>query len=763
MHEKTYRVNIYGRVQGVGFRPYIYNLATMQALKGYVTNDENGVLIILQCNQKQIEKFSVDLKKQKPRGAIISSIEIAEIVYKEKFQKFEIKITEPNAKIDTSLTPDFAICKACQAELFDPKNRRYFYPFTTCIQCGPRYSITQKFPFERENTSIAAYKMCGICEAEYTNPTDLRFHSQTNTCPACGVKIHFTDNHGKAFHGSNQEIFYELSKNLAHGKIIAVKNTSGYLLLCDSTNKEAVEQLRQRKKRPAKPLAILFSSVENAKLYLQINDAKAEELASTSSPIVILKQKNKLDLSIEQIAPNRSTIGAMLPNSGILAIISSLFKKPLVATSGNFHGSPICVTEKAAVETLKPIADYFLHHDLEILHPQDDSVVKFSEKYCEKIILRRARGFAPNFECTSLKTLNHSQKKILCMGSDLKNTIAAIPNNHCYLSEYIGDLANYETFNRFENTINSYQQIFDFQPDTILADLHPHFESAKKANDFESNKKLEFVKIQHHKAHFAAILSEHDLWNSPNNPLGFIWDGTGFGAENEIWGGETFELSNKNISRIGHLDYFPWILGDKMAKNPKISAFSICENKQDLAKYFDNNEWKLYTKLINECAIKTSSMGRFFDAIAFILGFQSAISFESEAAMFLEDLAQKAYSQNKMPFDYLQNETITTNIPTQKIFSQVFSDTKTNVEIESIALNFHFTLIKCIKKIANHHKCRNIAFSGGVFQNTVLVDLILEHLGPKFKLFFHKNLSPNDENIAFGQLSYYLNLTNKNN
>lgn len=756
--DKTYKINIFGRVQGVGFRPFIFNLATKFELFGYVSNDENGVIIVVQGNDSIISNFYAAIEIQKPKSAFIHFSEITEIQTSIKYSSFEIVPTAKNVKIDAPLTPDFAICKSCQSEIMEPTNRRYFYPFTTCTQCGPRYSITEKFPFERENTSVSRFKMCPTCEAEYKNPNDIRFHSQTNSCSNCGIKITFTDNLGTPINGSNYENITRLCQELVLGKIIAVKNTSGYLLLCDATNAETIQELRLRKKRKQKPFAVLFPTIETILNYLEINNTQKEQLTVSEAPIVILKQKNNLVLAINAIAPNRKTIGAMLPNSGILTLIATVFNKPIVATSGNFHGSPICATVEEAVAILKPIADYFLHHNLDIQHAQDDSVVKFSEKYQHKIILRRARGFAPNIDFkATLQLLNPSKNKILCLGGDLKNTIAIVPNNQCYISEYIGDLSNYDTYKRFEKTFQSYQTIFDFVPNTILMDQHPNYESAKIVSNFNSIENLEIVKIQHHEAHFSAVLGEHHLWDSNQKTLGIIWDGTGYGTASEIWGGEFFELQNKVITRIGHLDYFAWILGDKMAKNPKISALSICENKSEFYCFFNQNEQKIYSKLIAESQIKTSSMGRFFDAIAFVLGFENPISFEGEAALYLEDLAQKAHSKNENTIDYLQNVTFTNCIPTQKLFQFVLEASRNNVAIEKVALNFHFTLVKCIEKIAIHNNSRNLAFSGGVFQNSVLIDLILEQLDGKFNLYFHKNKSSNDENISFGQLSYYLN------
>lgn len=789
---KTTEIHISGRVQGVGFRPFIFNLAEEFQLKGYVSNDELGVIIV--CQGENSEQFFKEIHHRKPKSSEIIFSEIKEIETTKIFENFFIKPTEKNIVVDIPLTPDFASCESCETELFDEKNPRYFYPFTTCTQCGPRYSITKKFPFERENTAIEVFKMCPNCLEEYKNPDDVRFHSQTNSCPNCGIQIWLKDNQGNEFKGSNKEIFEKLAEELSKGKIIALKNTAGYLLMCDATNSEAVSGLRKRKRRPTKPFAVLFSGISIMQEYLEISELQIQHFKSSESPIIVTKIKDQKKLAIDEISPNMNTIGAMFPYSGTLKLISKTFGKPLIATSGNFHGSPICSTTEEAEQILGKIADYFLHNTLEIQHPQDDSVIKFSSKHQQKLVFRRSRGFAPNyFFAEELSELNKEKNKILCLGGDLKNTFAVVPNNHVYISEYIGDLANFETYERFENTVKSYQKIFNFQPEIILKDLHPKYENqniiskfSKKSAQFAQSARVE--EIQHHKAHFASILGEKKLWKK-DKVLGVIWDGIGFGTSTEIWGGEFFLFENKKIKRIAQLENFAWILGDKMSKSPKISALSIflnseedshevatinsigqspmsneaeiCEapkvrNQNYLNQFFDENEWKIYTNLINKSEVKTSSMGRFFDAVSFILGFEKPIFFEGESAMWLEKISQEAFENNIKIIDYLEEEKFE-NIPTKKLFSRILKEKMSGKNAGEIGLNFHYTLIKAIKKIAEKNNVKELAFSGGVWQNALLVDLAIDVLGEKFTLHFHEKLSPNDENISFGQLNYYLN------
>lgn len=757
---KTTEIHISGRVQGVGFRPFIFNLAEEFGLKGYVSNDELGVIIV--CQGENSEQFFNDIHHRKPKSSEIIFSEIKEIKTAEIFDNFYIKPTEKNIVVDIPLTPDFATCESCETELFDEKNPRYFYPFTTCTQCGPRYSVTKKFPFERENTAIEVFKMCPNCLEEYQNPEDVRFHSQTNSCPNCGIQIWLKDNQGNEFKGSNKEIFEKLAEELSQGKIVALKNTAGYLLMCDATNSEAVSELRKRKRRPTKPFAVLFSGVSIMQQYLEVSELQIQHFKSSESPIIVTKIKEVKDLAIDEISPNMNTIGAMFPYSGTLKLISKIFGKPLIATSGNFHGSPICSTTEEAEQILGKIADYFLHNTLEIQHPQDDSVIKFSPKHHQKIVFRRSRGFAPNyFFAEELSELNKEKNKILSLGGDLKNTFAIVPNNHVYISEYIGDLANFETYERFENTIKSYQKIFNFEPNLILSDLHPKYENQKIIkNLWKSAESVGNNKIQHHKAHFASILGEKKLWKK-DKVLGVIWDGIGFGTSTEIWGGEFFLLENQKMERVAQLENLAWILGDKMSKTPKISALSISENNEDLKFAFDENEWKIYTNLIEKSEIKTSSMGRFFDAVAFVLGYEKPLFFEGEPAMWLEKISQEKFPTDFTDFhrlkDYLENDEFE-NILTKKLFLKLLEEKKSGKSAEEIGLNFHYTLIKAIEKIAQRFAVKALAFSGGVWQNALLVDLAIEFLGDKFELHFHEKLSPNDENISFGQLNYYLNL-----
>ncbi|SEL85483.1 Hydrogenase maturation protein, carbamoyltransferase HypF [Parapedobacter koreensis] len=747
---------IAGRVQGVGFRPFIDQLARQLGLAGGVWNDGTGVTIRVKGNGEVIEEFIRRIPLEKPPMAEITALHSHQTPDEWTAEGFRIVQAPATVRVDTPLTPDFALCESCAAEIVDKTNRRYFYPFTACTQCGPRYAITQRFPFERENTSMADYALCPDCLAEYTTPGDRRQHAQTSTCPACGIAIVLKDKRGKVVAGDYEPVFSLLALKLREGAIAAVKNTAGYLLLCDATNPAAVQRLRDRKHRPTKPFAVLFNDLRQLGAYLHIRPMEAEALRSPAAPIVVLPVKDKRDLATYAVAPGMDTIGAMLPYSGILLLIAQLAQRPLVATSGNLHGAPLCADEAEAERQLRPVADYFLHHSLTIQHPQDDSVVRFSRETATRIILRRARGMAPDSPIP-YGMAGLGGQKILCLGSDLKNTITIVPNHCCYTSEYIGDLGHYDTYRRYLNTIDSYQHIMDFQPEVVLCDKHPLFESRQAIHQFPEAR---IIEIPHHEAHFAAVLQEHDLWDSADRVLGVIWDGIGFGDPHTMWGGEFFTYSAHLIKRVGHLQAYPWILGDRMAQYPKISALSASGCSPLLYPHFTANEWQSYSAAVHAARLKTTSMGRLFDAVAFVLGFHRPNTFEGEAALWLEKEAADFYQEHPHVdlVDYLEGETPGGVVAVSKLFLTIMEAARTRVASGKIALNFHYTLVCCIGKIARSHQCRQLAFSGGSFQNALLVDLITAHLSEAFSLNFHHSLSPNDENISFGQLSHYLHV-----
>ena len=749
---KTYKIVITGRVQGVGFRPFVFTLANNFKLNGTVSNNENGVIIFISGKKDNIDSFYCELIKNPPPVSKIKDSKIQEIQF-EDFKDFKIIPSSKKGKLNLILTPDFALCNECKNEISNKKNRRYNYPFTTCVNCGPRWAITNTFPFERDHTSMIKFEMCPVCEKEYKSLDNRRFHSQTNSCPSCGITISLNNANGLPLEISSQEVFKKLVLLIKKGNIIAIKNTGGYLLCCDATNKEVIKKLRKKKKRPKKPFAILYPSIEFLERDLNVTNQQKELLLSTERPIVILSKPNfKTDLAFAELIPGLNQLGVMLPYSGILQLLANELDRPIVATSGNLHGSPIISNNQIAEEVLHQIADYFLHHNLEISNPQDDSVVKFSFKQNHKVMFRRSRGYAPNYFNTRIKT----DKKIMAMGGHLKSTIGFLPNDNLYISQYLGNLDHFDVYERFVHNANYFIELFEQKPDVILIDEHPAYQSSLFGEEITVKWEADLIKIQHHKAHFASVLGEHNLFESSETILGVVWDGTGFGEDEQIWGGEFFRMQSNKMKRIAHFAYFDWLAGDKMAKEPRLSFLSLADAdmNNNFSEKFSSNELSIYQSIKKNNRLKTSSVGRLFDAVASLLNVCNFNTYEGEAAILLENRISKYdLKACKSYYTILENNKIETSI----LLKNLFLDYKKGEETDKIILNFLFTLASIILQVAENENKKKIALSGGVFQNTVLIDMLKELSQNKYELFFNRNLAPNDENISFGQIMYYLN------
>lgn len=751
----TYKIIISGQVQGVGFRPYVYNLAHEFSLKGTVSNNQNGVIILVQGLQISINSFYDKLINFPPPVSKIKKHSISQIQHIE-FNDFRIIPSKKVGNLDLILTPDFAICDDCSKEIKNVKDRRYNYPFTTCVNCGPRWAITENFPFERSHTSMDEFSMCEACKNEYENPSNRRFHSQTNTCNTCGINIYLTDNKGHIINIEKSNIFNKAVEFLSEGKIIAIKNTSGFLLCCNAENESVVKKLRLKKQRPNKPFAVLYPSLDMLKKELTISKEQEKSLESIERPINIVNLKNyKGKIALTSVAPNLSQLGVMLPYSGVLQLLANELKFPIVATSGNIYGSPIISEFEDSIKKLNGVADGFLTHNLRIVHPQDDSVVKFSNKYNVEVLFRRSRGYAPNLITVSIK----SNKKILALGSHLKSTIAYAPNSYIYLSQYLGNLDNYDVYKRFSNTALNFIDIFEQKPDVLLVDSHIGYQSSIFGEELSKKKSIKLHKIQHHKAHFASVLAEHDLFNLKEPILGVIWDATGYGEDGQIWGGEFFEYSSNTIGRLTHFEYFDWIAGDKMSKEPKLSLLSLSSSKMEnvINEKFKKNEVLIYQKLKLKNKLQTSSVGRLFDAVASLLNICDVNTYEGEAAILLENyITNYKISGCHSYCNVVENN----KIPTKELILNLFLDYKNGTSKETVITNFFYTLTSIIFQIAQNQNLKHIAFSGGVFQNTTLIDMIKEIGEKKYKLYFNMSLAPNDENISFGQMMYYLKCNN---
>lgn len=761
----TYHIHIKGQVQGVGFRPFVYVLAKEFGLNGWVKNSIDGVHIVINAEKTVAETFYKTVLEKAPRLSIITG-HLLEPIEDQFFAKFEIDHSDENGQANLLVTPDFALCPDCFAELNDPANRRYGYPFITCTNCGPRLSIIEGLPYDRPLTTMEKFRMCPDCDREYTDPENRRYFSQTNSCPKCPVSltIKLKDPGGKYqvlnFNDQTDQI-NAIHGFLEEGKIIAIKGIGGFLLVCDATNPTVIASLRERKHRPTKAFAVMYPDMDAVQRDFSVGKEALELMTGPVSPIVLLRPKTgkEPDICTGLIAPGLSRIGVMIPYTPLFVQLLQLSGKPVVATSGNLSGSPIVFENHLAEVYLGRIADAIVENDRDIVIPQDDSVIQYADKSRRKIVLRRSRGLAPNFVDGELPLPG---EPILAVGAELKSTFSHLFNRILYISQYLGDQETYETKRVFEHNIRHCRQLFSSKPEKVLHDLHPGYLSTHFAQDIAKKESVPLFAIQHHEAHFAAVSGEHKLFNKQVPVLGVIWDGVGYGMDGQVWGGEFFGYNEGKMTRLWHFPYFQFLLGDKMPREPRISVLAISGDEPDLVQVirnkFSGTEWAVYQKLLQEeSGLKCSSVGRFFDAAAsLILGIDRQ-SYEGEAAMQLESIGAKAYLRGTCrPENYLNSIPIGNDRLLSHILLRVWKDLVNGKTSDEVALSFHYTLVKLIERTAIALEYKHLAFSGGVFQNALLVDLITDELGRNYNLYFHEKLSPNDECISFGQLMHHI-------
>ncbi len=757
----TYHIHFEGIVQGVGFRPFVYRHAVKRGLNGWVNNTNDGVHIHVNADEKVANSFFCELKNNLPALAVITGSSIEETRFT-AYQNFQIVESKSKVKPTLLLTPDVAICNDCRNELHNIDNRRYQYPFITCTNCGPRYSIISRLPYDRPNTTMAKFTLCAVCNKEYNNPMERRHFSQTNSCPDCAVEMQLFEN-GKATHNfTNLNLIVEYWKQ---GKIIAIKGIGGYLLTCDATNSGAVALLRQRKHRPTKPFALMYPDIKSIRKDVFLSTSEEDELKSIHAPVVLLSPKNNPEFlspeSLFEINHGLSRVGLMLPYTPLYELLLTKFNKPVVATSGNITNSTIIYQDEKAVSELSKIADVILLNNRDIVIPQDDGVVQFSKKYQQKITLRRSRGKAPTYINPDLKLTDTT---VLATGSMLKSVFGLLNRKNIYISQYLGNTESYDAQLNYEQTFAHFEKLFAPEIKAVVTDKHPDYFSTRFGQLMAEKYHAPLHQIQHHKAHFYSVLGENNLLSSKQKILGVIWDGTGLGEDGNIWGGEFFSYEKGEMSRVYYAGEFSFILADKMVREPRISLLSIAQNTEGMEPLvkpkFSETEWKIYNKLLQKPNnLKSSSMGRLFDAVASLLFGFDVHSFEAEASMQLENKASGYYYNHSVTLSnsYL-GETIPDNLFTW-LMEKIIQDVNRKINKAYIAVKFHITLVDYIIKTARKLHFTNLTFSGGVFQNALLVDLIKANMSNDFKLFFQNEFSPNDEGIPFGQLMYYTQLS----
>lgn len=753
--EEVFHLHLTGIVQGVGFRPMVYNFAKQLGLKGYVCNAADGLHIEFIAKESEVEIIVNKLLGQAPPLAKVRHWHLNKTIFK-AYEDFVIKDSDENADARLPLTPDFALCNDCRNEMHDAANRRFHYPFITCTQCGPRYSIIEQLPYDRINTTMNDFAMCESCEEEYSSSTNKRYFSQTNSCGDCGIQLRLYAGKKLIIDQDQQAIIHTVCEALTQGKIVAVKGIGGYLLLCDAANSDAIKTLRSRKHRPSKPFAIMCGSIASADEFVRLNDAAKALLVSPVSSVVLAKAKKNTALALEDIAPGLRSLGVMIPYAPLFELILSEFKKPVIATSGNISNSPVIFNDEQALEYLPAIADLIVTHNRTIVTPQDDSVVRFTSLKEQPIIIRRSRGWAPSF--FGYERMN--KNTMLATGALMKSSFTIAQLDNIYVSQYLGSTDSYDAQLSYRQTLLHLLHVLKASPQVIITDKHPQYFSNELAKELAVKYKTELIEVQHHKAHFAAVLAENNLLQTDEKVLGVIWDGTGLGDDGQIWGGEFFLYHQNNMHRYRHVNYFPQLLADKMAREPRIAALALCSAVTEavdlLQLKFSTTEWALYRSMLNKKdMLKSCSVGRIFDAVACLLGICDKQLYEGEAALLLETRAQEYVDENGYEFSYYYsagegNQSISAAV----LLEQLVQAIKLNKTSGEIAASFHFSLVMLVKQVAENINCKKIAFSGGVFQNALLVDLMQYHLSDQFELFFHKELSPNDENISFGQLVY---------
>jgi hydrogenase maturation protein HypF len=710
------RVALYGAVQGVGFRPFVYRLASGMGLDGWVQNSSSGLVLEVEGAAEELERFLARLEAEKPAAAVVLAREVS-FLAPAGFTRFEIVSSGQRAERTAAVLPDLATCPQCLAELFDPANRRFGYAFTNCTQCGPRYTIILDIPYDRPRTTMRGFTLCPDCLREYTDPADRRFHAQPNACPKCGPRLSME--------------MAEAAQAIAAGRILALKGIGGFQLLADARNREAVARLRRLKHREEKPFALMMPSIEMIRVHCVVTPEEERVLRSAAAPITLLRPAAGAGELAPNVAHNSPYLGVMLPYSPLHHLLMRACPFPLVATSGNASDEPIAIDNDEARRRLGGIADAFLTHDRPVARPCDDSVVRVARG--REQVIRRARGYAP-----LPVRIERELPPVLAVGGHLKNTVAIGIGRQVFLSQHVGDLDTLEARRAFENAIDDLCRLYRFKPEVVACDLHPDYASTRWA--LESG--LPVVRVQHHHAHAAACAAE----NAIRGPyLAVSWDGTGYGLDGTVWGGEFFLAEDGRFERIAHLRQFRLPGGEAAIMEGWRSEASLLLETFGLEAVEDRVLRRMVERGVN--APYTSSVGRLFDAVASMAGVARESRFEGQAAMLLERAIDGVNMEEAYPLPERGGAA-----DWAPLVEAVRADAGAGVPRAKIAAKFHNALAEWIAAVAMRSGVKQVALSGGVFQNAYLAERAAALLeGRGFTVYTHQRVPANDGGIALGQ------------
>ena len=760
------KASIRGAVQGVGFRPFVYRLATELGLAGWVSNTSQGVFIEAEGTKDVLDQFVLRVGREKPPRSFVQSFEFS-FLDPVGFKSFEIKESDGTGPKTVLVLPDIATCPECLSEMSDPSNRRYLYPFTNCTNCGPRFSIILSLPYDRPNTSMQHFEMCPECRKEYEDPADRRFHAQPIACPACGPCLELWNEKGEVMH-RDREALSAATKAIRDGLIVAVKGLGGFHLMVDARSEEVVQRLRERKHREEKPLALMFPTVEMIEEECLVSELEERLLRSPESPIVLLERKDNRELYGKQlsvlglaksIAPGNPNLGAMLPYTPLHHLIMQDLGHPIVATSGNLSDEPICIDEREAVKRLSGIADVFLVNNRPIVRHLDDSIVRVL--LGRELVLRRARGYAP----LPVDLGGRGGETVLAVGAHLKNTVAIAVGTNAFVSQHIGDLETHQSLQAFRRVSADFRSLYEATPSRVVCDMHPDYFSSKEARANYTD----VTEVQHHHAHVLSCMAENQI---EGEVLGVSWDGTGYGLDGTVWGGEFLITNGESFNRFAAFKTFMLPGGDKAIREPRRAAAGLLYemhggeilHERDLAPMsaFTVAELSVVEQMLQKHvnAPRTSSVGRLFDGVASIIGLRQRNSFEGQAAMEMEfalagQASEQTYRCELSPSEGEGEAQPHMWVDWSRMIRDVWNDARKNTPIPVISKKFHNALVEAILDVATKAGVKRVVLSGGCYQNKYLTERSVKRLqAAGFQAYWHQRVPPNDGGISLGQISF---------